>query len=294
MFSVIIPLYNKESSIKNTILSVLNQRIKDFEIIIVNDGSTDKSIDVVNKLNDHRIRIINQKNQGVSSARNRGIREAKFQWIAFLDADDLWHDNHLEEVTNMIKLHPSEVFFSTSFKYSDNRHIFKHKRKSNIFKVHNYFKEAKKETLVCTGTAVVNKECFNAIGFYDTKLKIGEDTDLWIRLARKYNLIKSSKVTAIYRIEAENRTTLSKNLETTYIYYIPFEEVEDKDEKSYFTEMIANRLYQYARAGDLNNFFKLRKRFPKVNFSVFIHYSLKHILKRGIQVTVKATKRQFT
>ena len=294
MFSVIIPLYNKEASIKNTIHSVLNQKFKKFELIIVNDGSTDSSFEVVKKINDDRIRLIDQTNQGVSSARNRGIEEAQFNWVAFLDADDLWLDNHLEVVADMIEKYPYENFFSTSFKYSDNREVFRYTRMSGTFKVHNYFKEARKETLVWTGTAVINKKCFNTVGLYNTNLKVGEDTDLWIRLARKYDLIKSSTVTAVYRIEAENRTALSKKLETTYIYYIPFEKIEDNDEKAYFKEMITNRLYQYARAGDLNNFLKLKNRYPTVNYIVFIHYSLQHIFRRGIQVTLRATKRQFT
>src|SRR5690554_7052561 len=96
MFSVVIPLYNKELSINNTIQSVLNQTFQDYEIVVVNDGSTDKSLEVVKQINDFRIRIINKLNGGVSSARNRGIEESKFDWIAFLDGDDLWMENHLE------------------------------------------------------------------------------------------------------------------------------------------------------------------------------------------------------
>ena len=80
MFSVVIPLYNKELSIKNTIQSVLNQTFQDFEIVVVNDGSTDNSLHVLKEIDDTRIRIINKTNGGVSSARNRGIKEAKFRW----------------------------------------------------------------------------------------------------------------------------------------------------------------------------------------------------------------------
>ena len=89
MFSIIIPLYNKELSVGNTIHSVLNQRFQDFEVLVVNDGSTDNSAKAVEKINDARIRLITQTNVGVSAARNRGITEAKFEWIAFLDSDDL-------------------------------------------------------------------------------------------------------------------------------------------------------------------------------------------------------------
>lgn len=97
-FSIVIPLYNKEKSITTTINSVLNQTCGDFELIIVNDGSTDTSLEIVQSIKDERIRIINQKNGGVSSARNQGIIEAKFDWIAFLDADDLWEKDRRAHV----------------------------------------------------------------------------------------------------------------------------------------------------------------------------------------------------
>src|SRR5690554_3277529 len=103
MFSVVIPLYNKELSISNTIQSVLDQTFQDFEIVIINDGSTDNSVKEVEKFDDKRIRLIHQDNQGVSAARNRGIEEARNEWIAFLDADDLWMISKLHKVQNIIK-----------------------------------------------------------------------------------------------------------------------------------------------------------------------------------------------
>src|SRR4051812_32162135 len=95
-FSVIIPLYNKANYIENTIKSVLNQTFTDFEIIVVNDESTDESETIVLGFNDKRIQLFNQKNQGVSVARNHGIEKAKGKLVAFLDADDYWFHNHLE------------------------------------------------------------------------------------------------------------------------------------------------------------------------------------------------------
>src|SRR5690606_29446795 len=106
MFSVVIPLYNKERSIKQTVQSVLDQTFTDFEIVIVNDGSTDNSLQVVENIDDQRIRIINKPNGGVSSARNKGINEANFNWIAFLDGDDLWKPNHLEIIRGLIDKFP--------------------------------------------------------------------------------------------------------------------------------------------------------------------------------------------
>ena len=285
MFSIVIPLYNKELSVGNTIHSVLNQRFQDFEVLVVNDGSTDNSANAVEKINDARIRLITQTNLGVSAARNRGITEAKFEWIAFLDSDDLWLENHLEEVANMITAFPAEKFFTTSFIYSDDRKLFKHNRNSTIFKVESYFKESIKETLLCADTIVINKDCFKCSGLFNTQMKSGEDTELWNRMVRQYGLVKSDVVTAIYRVEAENRTTLSKDLESTYVYNVDLSQVESTDEQVYFKEMIANRLYQYARAKDFYNFDKLKKRHPTVNYMAVLKYSAKHIINRAIERT---------
>ena len=95
MISIIIPLYNKEANIKKTLKSVLAQDYSDFELIIVNDGSTDKSVEVINSsFNDSRIQIINQENKGASAARNRGVEASKFNYISFIDADDEWETDY--------------------------------------------------------------------------------------------------------------------------------------------------------------------------------------------------------
>lgn len=289
MFSVVIPLYNKELSIKNTIQSVLNQTYQDFEIIVINDGSTDNSAKIVESISDDRIRLVNQSNQGVSAARNCGIRVAINQWVAFLDGDDLWKDNHLEEINKMINLFPDEKVYVTSFKYSDERRMFRYPRKNTIFEIDNYFKEALKESLIWTGVVTINKTCFDNIGFFDETMNRGEDTDLWVSLARNYYIVKSSVITAIYRVEAENRTNLSKNLESTYVYHINFDKIRDFDERNYFKEMVANMLYQYARSKDLNNFQKLKKRYPSISYSTLIKYSTKHVLKRALKKQTKKT-----
>ena len=115
--SIVIPLYNKEKSIKNTILKVLEQTYHDFELIIVNDGSTDKSFDVVCAIKDKRIRIINKNNGGVSSARNLGIKEARYDIIAFLDADDIWDTDYLENLVNMVEKYPLAVMYAQAYNY---------------------------------------------------------------------------------------------------------------------------------------------------------------------------------
>lgn len=257
MFSVVIPLYNKELSIQNTIQSVLNQASQDFEIVVVNDGSTDNSLEVVKQFEDARIRIIDQPNGGVSSARNRGIQEAKFKWIAFLDGDDLWVTEHLEEITKMMRKFPQEKVFVTSFKYSDNRPMFKHPRSEPIFKIGNYFKEAMKESLMWTSIVVVNKSCIDKVGGFNEKLNRGEDLDLWARLAREYQIVKSKKITAIYSIVDINSLTRGNSLYNKSI----LSTIELKGlkgfERKYFKKMLLNRMKLNIKALKLIEFARI-------------------------------------
>ena len=238
MFSVVIPLYNKEHSIKNTIQSVLDQNFNDFEVVVVNDGSTDNSPEVVKQFADSRIRLIHQENQGVSAARNRGIKEAKYEWIAFLDGDDLWKENHLEILNNMISGYPNEGVFITGFAYSDGRIIFKHKRVFPVFRVGDYFKESLKELLISSSAIVINKKLFKEVGYFNTNLIRGEDRDIWDRLARRYAIIKATAETSIYKVEAENRACNNKHdLKNTYISLINLENTRGS-ERAYLKHLI--------------------------------------------------------
>lgn len=114
-FSVIIPLYNKEGQIKTTLQHVLSQNFVDFEIIIVNDDSTDKSLEIVQSFSDDRITIFSQENQGASSARNFAIKMAKGKYMALLDADDVWYPNHLEEHYKSISMFPEGDLFCNAY-----------------------------------------------------------------------------------------------------------------------------------------------------------------------------------
>ena len=103
-FSIVIPLYNKENYIAETLQSVIEQTFKDFEIIIVNDCSTDKSLETVSDFKDPRINIINHNiNSGLSASRNTGIKNAEANYITFLDADDLWKPTFLEKINFLIE-----------------------------------------------------------------------------------------------------------------------------------------------------------------------------------------------
>src|SRR5690606_6986211 len=114
-FSVVIPLYNKEKYIKETLNSVLAQTFQDFEIIVVNDGSTDNSANQILQFKDKRIKVIDQQNQGAASARNQGIEISSSPYIALLDADDTWYKNHLVELKRQIRLFPDAGLYCNNY-----------------------------------------------------------------------------------------------------------------------------------------------------------------------------------
>ncbi|WDF64698.1 glycosyltransferase family 2 protein [Flavobacterium sp. KACC 22763] len=201
-FSIIIPLYNKENFIENTIQSVLNQTFQDFEIIVVNDGSTDKSEEKLLQFKDPRIQYFIKKNKGVSATRNYGIEKANADFIAFLDADDYWHPTFLETIyTNISKL-PNQKVFSAAIEFETSKKVisaqYSISKTNDDFEIVNYFKASLKETVLCTSCSVFHKSIFEEIGHFDTKIKSGEDTDLWIRIGLVYPVVFSWKVLARY------------------------------------------------------------------------------------------------
>ncbi|AKB76277.1 Glycosyltransferase [Methanosarcina lacustris Z-7289] len=211
LISVIIPLYNKEPHIKRAIDSILAQKIQDFEIVIVDDGSTDKSAEVVKSFTDPRIRLIQQENAGVSAARNRGIKEAKADLIAFLDADDEWTPSFLETVLRLREKYPEAGAYATSYsilKYGNIKSA-----KYNAVPpapweglLPRYFLSiATGEHPVCSSAVCIPKNIFLKVGIFQIGAWWGEDDDLWGRIALKYPIAFSREIEAIYHKEATNR-----------------------------------------------------------------------------------------
>ncbi|PWH86971.1 glycosyltransferase family 2 protein [Brumimicrobium oceani] len=215
MFSVVIPLYNKEASITATIQSVLNQTFDDFEIVIVNDGSTDKSVEVVEGIKDPRIRLINQENQGVSAARNKGIAQAKNDWIAFLDGDDIWLPEKLMVLNEAIKKHPQVKWLIHAFDTVRNQE----NRTPNSYEQQDILKDVlfdlKNNLKIQTSAVTVHKSCFSG---EDMTFRVGyntsEDRELWYKLAFKFpSPFYSSKILSEYVIDStgQSLTTNSDN-----------------------------------------------------------------------------------
>ena len=217
-FSIIIPLYNKADYIEKAIHSVMNQTYREFEIIVVNDGSTDNSLKNLQtmiyelRLPEEKIRIIDQKNQGVSTARNNAVKIAKNDYIAFLDADDWWEPVYLEEMNGLIEEYPKAGIYGSSY--------YKVKNKKNISAkigvdknfesgLINYCRVYAKTLYqpLWTGATIIKKSVFESENGFKPNLKLGEDFDLWVRVAIKYPVAFLNIPLAYYNqdVELQNR-----------------------------------------------------------------------------------------
>jgi glycosyltransferase involved in cell wall biosynthesis len=213
MFSVVVPLYNKENSVLRAIASILGQNYVDFELIIVNDGSTDKSLFVVDNIKDERIRIIDKVNGGVSSARNVGIEVASSDWICFLDADDYWLPNHLEEICYLLNKYPEGKVFSTLISENSESGIkYIENSLPDNFEgyLDNYFYYARKGTIFHSSSVCVFKAALLESGCFDPNLKHGEDLDVWFKLMIKNKGVVKKTSTVVYDLLGENRAMHSK------------------------------------------------------------------------------------
>lgn len=190
MISVVIPLYNKEKQIAHTLQSVFNQTFQNFEVVIVDDGSTDGSVAEVEKLSDSRIRLIHQKNAGVSAARNRGIEEAKSDLIAFLDADDEWKPEYLATQYQLSQKYPDCNVFACNYEFRNTEGkvtptiIRKLPFSGEDGILSNYFEVAScSHPPICSISIMVRKPAIQAIGGFPVGIRSGEDLLTWARLA---------------------------------------------------------------------------------------------------------------
>ncbi|WP_339698696.1 glycosyltransferase family 2 protein [uncultured Marixanthomonas sp.] len=202
-FSVVISVFNKEKYIANTIQSVLNQTLQEFEIVILNDGSTDNSEAEILQFKDSRIRYFSEANQGAGAARNFVIEKAKYNYIALLDADDLWLPFYLEEQERLIEKYPKQSVFATASAIKKRDEIF-HRSYSINFEnqkdgAFDYFEASFKDSILQSSTTVLKKEIFDIVGYYDPNIKSGQDTDLYIRIGVKFKVIFSSKICVYYK-----------------------------------------------------------------------------------------------
>ncbi len=207
--SVIIPTFNRARYISKSIDSVLNQTYKNFEVIVVDDGSTDNTENVIKKYG-NQVQYCYKKNGGVASARNLGIKSAKGTYIAFLDSDDFWEKDKLRLQMELAGSEP-DVGLVYSDIYIFNEHGIIETKKERVKNFHRgyVFKELFVKPFIPTCSVIAKKECFEDVGLFDEKFNGGEDGDMWLRISQKYQIDYIDRSLANFREDTEG--SLGKN-----------------------------------------------------------------------------------
>jgi glycosyltransferase involved in cell wall biosynthesis len=215
--SVVIPLYNKVRHIRRAIDSVLAQMFQDFELIVVDDGSTDGGGDIVRRLTDPRIRLMVQNNSGVSAARNRGIQEARCDLVAFLDADDEWLPCFLETVMVLRARHPEAGMYATAYRYSRGDTTWRPAfvdcpTTPEGGLLDDYFRAALETAPVWSSAVMIPKQVLAEVGAFPIGVRRGEDLQTWATIALRHRVAWSPVEGAIYHLDASNRACLTQAL----------------------------------------------------------------------------------
>lgn len=198
--SVIIPAYNAMNYLPDTLDNLLKQTYNDFEIIIVNDGSSDSIEQWFSQLQDRRVKLISQENQGAGLARNTGIINAKGEYLAFLDADDIWESTKLEKQLRILEENPEVGLVYTWVEYisetgQSTGRIVKHQAEGNVWE-----KLIKCNLVECGSVAMVRRSCFDDVGIFDRNLSsFVEDWDMWLRIASRFPFKVAKEVLVYYR-----------------------------------------------------------------------------------------------
>ena len=212
--SVIIPAYNAMTYLPETIKSVLNQTFNNFEVIVVNDGSSDETEQWVSQISDPRVKLITQVNQGAAVARNTGISHAKGEYIAFLDADDLWESTKLDKQVEILNNNQKVGVVYCWAALIDGTgkptgRIFKSYAQGNIWE-----RLTERNIIMCGSTAMVRRQCFQTCGNFDSNIKVAEDWDMWLRIATSYSFALVTEPLVRYRQHSNNKSKNSiKKLE---------------------------------------------------------------------------------
>lgn len=208
LFSVVIPLYNKEDTILRALKSVAAQEFRGFEIIVVDDGSKDGGAKVVEAFKGvDRIRLIRQDNAGVSVARNRGVAEAAGRYVAFLDADDEWLPHHLTDVAGVVNAHPEAVIVGCGYRLVGSKGVYStaswRRGRVDLFAAYAYYQPTHMSAIA------IRRDAFLAVGGFDSRYSFYEDVQLFFRVAAQAEHIcyLIGRPSSIYHSDANIRLT---------------------------------------------------------------------------------------
>lgn len=216
-FSIIVPLYNKAPYVRKALDSIVSQTFSDWECIIVDDGSTDGSLDMVQEVKSQEpraksVRIISQQNAGVAAARNNGVKASQGEFLCFLDADDWWEPTFLKEMDWLIKSYPDAGLYATNFVYykKGKTHVEHNQQTGYINYPDIYYRTGSMP--VWTGAACMPRKVFDEMGGFPVGIKLGEDFLLWAKTALHYKVAFCEKPLSYYNNDVPASLRATRNL----------------------------------------------------------------------------------
>ncbi len=205
--SVIIPVYNGEKTIHETIESVLNQTLSDFEVIVINDGSQDSTLEIVSSIQDPRLKVISYPNAGLSVTRNRGISLASGDYIAFIDADDLWTPDKLESQFKALQANPQAAVAYSWTNHIDESSQFSRTGSHMTVSGNVYAKLLLANFLENGSNPLIRRQALTTVGGFDETLIAAEDWDMYLRLAAHYHFVAVPSPQVLYRISIDSMSS---------------------------------------------------------------------------------------
>ena len=286
MISVIIPLYNKESCIERTIKSVLNQSFRDFELVIVDDGSTDKSAEIVKSISDKRIRYAYKQNGGVSSARNYGVQIAKYDWIFFLDADDILLDNAFHSLFECVQIYNNvQVVVGGCIiqNGNDKKAIVPSKKKILKKPLKSWWLN---DIFPRTGNLLITKKAFLSLGEFDERLSFNEDYGFLLRMLSIYEVACSPFATMIYTDDSKTLSQRKTPVEVEFGNYMSSLSLENKWVNYFLYRQYVWTIQRRALLQDNNNAERLKEEMDK-------RFSIADKIRNEILIKVSSLYQKF-
>lgn len=213
--SIVIPLYNKEKYICRTLNSVFSQTVKNFEVIVVDDGSTDNGPEKVAEYKDSRLRLVRQRNQGPGAARNRGIKEAGATFLTFIDADDEWLETFLEVSIENLRKYPECVLSTVGFFYDKITGPLGNIMKFGVWQLNQGMNPLEIKSVLDSVHSAGTVMCRRGLileygGFYEKRCNYGEDSYLWLKILLNHKIIRDPRPLFIYHTEASEYGSIAR------------------------------------------------------------------------------------
>ncbi len=243
--SIIMPLYNTEMYVAQAIQSLLSQTYTDFELIIVDDGSTDKSLEIVKSFKDSRIKIMrNQQNQGIVFSRNRGLKEAVGEYIAPFDSDDIAMPDKFRKQIDFLKTHPDFGLIGSWIKMIDENGKFIKKKWRLFAKPEEIPAQLLFRNYFAQSSVVIRREALPVSG-YENGFSFGEDYRMWIDIAKKYKMWNYPECLLLYRVHSKNTTSINinnieKHEKMIFEYSFKFLNIEIDENSASILQLINN------------------------------------------------------